>query len=561
MSCPLGTIDESTATVVSVQAVATASGLFLTSATVSSESEDGNESDNSDSELTTVLDGEDIDEDGVRNAEDNCPYVYNPGQEDDDQDELGNVCSPCVEESLASPVYFAWNGFLNQINVLSLQNICSSPLDLTARLYNIDGIQTADASLTLSSKSQVDLMVEGLQGFGRDTYGVIEVEFDRDDCLRGSIYYYRTDTASLNEYTQIEFAMALSPQEPMMGPAYSIFDTTQASTNPQEALQYFVPNWVQVANLDDVTRVFTRNIYLDDGRLIDSKTFWVNAHGRHDVQGGHERPGPGYVGLIEILPKEPETRYVAQVFRYSQDSFGGSLPSEYTYALASPAREARSACRWLGVSKAADGENWIVISNASDTDTDYILSLRNAEGDQLDPPSTFTLAAHAQEQLRLDTSFPSGQNGSAEICPLQATALIADSTSYFRDAGTGSILGAYSLPDRLGSCGSHYVSFNSFLLQTNRLRLASLSGGSPRAEISVYDMNGQLLAASSIQSGDSGNGIDLGQPPFSIPTDNLGLVQIEQLESSSPILLTDLLRIREDAGGAVRDLISAIQSR
>jgi PKD repeat protein/putative intracellular protease/amidase len=39
----------------------------------------------------------DTDEDGILNAEDNCPYEYNPGQEDTDGDGVGDVCDNCPE--------------------------------------------------------------------------------------------------------------------------------------------------------------------------------------------------------------------------------------------------------------------------------------------------------------------------------------------------------------------------------------------------------------------------------------------------------------------------------
>ena len=45
----------------------------------------------------------DIDGDGISDDADNCPEVYNPGQEDVDEDDLGDVCDPCDNANVFIP--------------------------------------------------------------------------------------------------------------------------------------------------------------------------------------------------------------------------------------------------------------------------------------------------------------------------------------------------------------------------------------------------------------------------------------------------------------------------
>ena len=37
----------------------------------------------------------DIDDDGIMNGDDNCVDIYNPNQEDIDNDQIGDLCDPC----------------------------------------------------------------------------------------------------------------------------------------------------------------------------------------------------------------------------------------------------------------------------------------------------------------------------------------------------------------------------------------------------------------------------------------------------------------------------------
>ncbi|MDR0966420.1 MAG: phosphodiester glycosidase family protein [Myxococcales bacterium] len=52
---------------------------------------------------SVVVPPQDIDGDGLPDAEDNCPFVWNPNQEDSDRDGMGDACAPIVPEPDAGP--------------------------------------------------------------------------------------------------------------------------------------------------------------------------------------------------------------------------------------------------------------------------------------------------------------------------------------------------------------------------------------------------------------------------------------------------------------------------
>ena len=66
-----------------------------------------------------------VDDDGVMNWEDNCPQDYNPTQDDEDNDLIGNECDPCnnnvyVTGNLNGDTDVNGNPIINVFDVLSL---------------------------------------------------------------------------------------------------------------------------------------------------------------------------------------------------------------------------------------------------------------------------------------------------------------------------------------------------------------------------------------------------------------------------------------------------------
>ena len=88
--CDLGGIDRANAAVVTVSVVAASAGLHTNQITVSAVETDPDPLNNERTETTLVL--PDRDRDGWADGSDNCPNDFNPGQDNVDGDDQGDVC-------------------------------------------------------------------------------------------------------------------------------------------------------------------------------------------------------------------------------------------------------------------------------------------------------------------------------------------------------------------------------------------------------------------------------------------------------------------------------------
>lgn len=76
---------------------------------------------------------DDADNDGVLNPHDNCPFAYNPDQLDTDQDTIGDSCDNCP---------FIWNTRQEDTNDNGVGDVCDNDIDNdgTVTLLNLFNI-------------------------------------------------------------------------------------------------------------------------------------------------------------------------------------------------------------------------------------------------------------------------------------------------------------------------------------------------------------------------------------------------------------------------------------
>ena len=460
-------------------------------------------------------------------------------------------CGECNTEVVTSPVRLSWNGFLEQTNILSIQNTCTSFENVDISLFDIDGNMVHFEQRMVFPKVQQDIILNDLPGFSANSYGQVEVAFPNAGCIDGFLYYFRLEPGTDPVTPQVEFAMVLPFKDAQTGTTYTTYNTFQPSGNALEAAN-LVTNWLQITNLENTAQSFTKNIYDLVGNLVESETISIPPMGRRDLQGGHVNPGPNNVGTVEIIPGNATARYMGQMFRYSGNAPSGQPISAFDFGMAFHARAGSVDCETINVSPGGGAENWLVVANTDSALNTVTVELEDIYGTPLGAPLSFNLQPFAQQNVSMNQHITSGASAVAKICTQSGATFITESLFYFRDQDSFSIESAYATQGSDGNCGAAQAGYNTFWGQTNWLRLTTTGICQVDVDIRVYDLGGNLIIAwpQWIAPG-SGIDINLQDAPFNLPPNTYGLVEVTPFPHTPGAVKAEVVKVRANSNGTV----------
>ncbi|HQH28748.1 MAG TPA: hypothetical protein PLP17_15245, partial [Oligoflexia bacterium] len=380
----------------------------------------------------------DSDEDGIPDDEE-CPQGYLCP--DSEGDNMPDYMQP-VGEVIRSPVYMVWNSFLKQANIVVIVNKSNEEADIVVRVLDIEGGLLGLQSYSLAPSEEFDLIVNELPGYSEDTYGTVRIDFTPPRSIEGHSAIYRfSDTASSLELQpqasggnnlNTDFAILLPFASSVKGTTYAFFDTIQPSRSEIDE-NNGIPHWVQIGNAHEShIKGFTVNKYDRDGVLIESVRTLVPPQGRRDIEGGHAVPGPNQVGLLEIVPDDPESRYIAQVFHYGQNSPIGVMPTDFNFAMGESSRSGSALVQYAVVSTGAGSTNWIAIANTAAEPEAIQTKIIDNDGTVVFDQAIF-LGPRAQTHLLANAVLPQGHSGVAIMTPLTGKGIIGNTRSYYFD--------------------------------------------------------------------------------------------------------------------------------
>jgi hypothetical protein len=446
-------------------------------------------------------------------------------------------------------IYGFWNGFLGMTNVLELVNKSPNQRTVYVTMRDINGNGGVDQEITLPARSQYDVILNDLDGFTADSYGVVQVRekavyggtTNQGSILGGSldakVFYYRNDA-----FGGYEFAYGLPSRNPINGTSTVAFNTYQPSVNAAESSNP-VFNWLSIVNFSDQNSVRYRvNRYSISGELLDSvvtaRVGWGGQ--RIDIDGGHGS-GPSKVGYVEIIPDQANEPYIAFSTRYGSNGAGG-----YDFAFPLFAQKAVSDA-WVGISSGGNGQNWVEIQNVTNQAVRAQVVAYDNNGDEA-YSALYKLAARSGTHIDASSLVPGGLSGALRVSSDVENALSIQSMFYFRDS-SGHVEAMYGTQGGETIGGTRWGSWNLFLGMSNWLRLFNVSPSDDTVQLTVYNGN-QTVYDDTLSIG-ALSGFDRGLHEVDVYGTNLnnyGLVKV-----TAPTVMTQLLRLKPVSGTAQVD--------
>jgi hypothetical protein len=443
---------------------------------------------------------------------------------------------------LQSPVHFLWNGFLSMQNIVALLNRGSTPISVSARMFDADGNALGETAVDIPANGEKDLPVNLLPGFRKDAFGVLRLNFP-SELLDGNGLFYRF----ASDGKQLEFETGSNLQSGLFGTSYVTFNTIQPSRRTSQ-LENEVANWLSLSNMDSSqTKSFRADFYSQTGELFRTENISVPPLGRRDIEAGHQNPGPGNVGLIRIVPSDVNAPYSAILTRYGASANISALSKFYHFALLLPARYSSSLTQWAPISRGGNGENWVVLANAGALPGRFRVTFHSNSGTQLGSLD-IDIAAFAQVHFFADSLLAPAETGAVEISSLNGAAFNAESTVYFYDRRTDEVTAAYATPARAPVSCEQVAAHNSFLGQADFLKIFNIGSQSAAPNLILFADSGTPLGSSGITFPPlTGTDMAIGQLPYSQGADHFGEVQVLCQPGSD--VIGDLLRYQPSANG------------
>jgi hypothetical protein len=447
---------------------------------------------------------------------------------------------PVFEQSrMSQTLYSFWNGFLEMVNILELSNKGDTRLTIEFSLLSANGEGGASTiRLVLEPKSKLDFNLNAHPGFELNAYGLVKLEASHD-LFDGGVASYRI---SSDRRQPIDFSFRLPLSQSVVGASYLFANSYDPASVGGDDLA-LVQNWLSIASLASEQSSFEVRVYAADGSILETRKVVIPPLGRVDLACGHQFSQSGFAGLVEIVPANENTKYLAALFRYALD------PEEH-YSFAAPlyAQQGSVDSTVFPLTRYAHSRTFIEVGNINDSRSTFELSWYDSKGFLVDSME-FSLPSKGLTHLSVSELVGSLRAGTIVLSSLSANLVSAISSSYVAQADSRNISAVELKPPLPRSGSQSTASYNTYLNQAVWLRLFNL---------------GDQRASSRLTIGGSGiertlrvpahGRLDLALHELGLSADTYGTISVESLDDMP--MVGEVVRVVPQQDGQFADVIS-----
>ena len=406
----------------------------------------------------------------------------------------------CANDPLPSSACVGVNGFLGQINIVSVINLQAGPLRVRVDYYDLAGVRQGRASTSLQAGRKFDFIINDL-GLAPDTYGTVCVTTNAaaDGLWAGGVAIYKPDMRSgMPSFGEsFDFALYYPFETERTGKTAVPLSTYHIGTDAAAA----VANWISITDAergDGEGLRGTLRYYDAAGTLVSQEAVNIPDGGRMDYAGHTGLTGGANIdatGLAQFTPSAKadgsRAEYYLHVARYFYDCPGASC-SNFLAAFNLPYRPAARTALSGGISTRNSETAVLELINPRSTASRAEVELWNGAGTSLGGETRNIPARGTQHivvnRLASGGYLASDTAGSASVTLAQGSAS-AVSVFYKLDAN-GRLLYAYAAPF-LGNMAQVQTSqFNSFISHTNTTELVNLTAAAMVTALEFVDWQG-----------------------------------------------------------------------
>jgi len=413
--------------------------------------------------------------------------------------------------------YGLWNSFFGMVNIAELRNNSASPVTAQVNIFSINGALLSSTFIPVPALGQQDVILNPLPGFTSNTYGIIQVSNN----VEGSVTFYKQKGFNFDEF---DFAYKIPLQNGLSNvTSYVSFNTFSPSPDPLQS-NNLVANWLTLANLSSSTKSFQINKYRQDGSFIAGNTISLEAKRRADIEAGHVQPGKNFVGLIEIIPLNSNTIYMAELTRYGYNAPGTNLD----FAFPLTAHQGRLNSQFIPLDTPNDSSfNWIELINPHNQTQNARVKIFNSSGVEIFNQNR-AIIGRSQQHIFVPKSTTGGSPTYAEITAETNRRLLTQSMYYYLNNTTNSLSTITGVQGIGTSNTVKSGTVNSNLQMTNDLVIHNTSNSESRVRVIVRTSGNQTLGPQTfVIPARRSRLVQFNSGTFNLPLNVYGSVRVE----------------------------------